>query len=189
MAASYRFQPLTSKNWDDFETLFGPRGACGGCWCMSWRLKKSDYDKNKGNGNKKAMAKLAKSGKEPGILAYYKKEPIGWCTFAPREEFMRLESSRVLKPIDDHRVWSITCFFIRKDFRRKGVSAELLKGVIKFCKKKGAKILEAYPVVPYSDKMPDVFAWTGFPSAFEKAGFVEAARRSKTRPIMRFYIQ
>ncbi len=50
------------------------------------------------------------------------------------------------------------------------------------------KIVEGYPIAPKKDKVPDVFAYTGFLSAFQSAGFVEVARRSETRPIMRFYI-
>jgi N-acetylglutamate synthase-like GNAT family acetyltransferase len=61
--------------------------------------------------------------------------------------------------------------------------------MIKFCKGKGAKIIEAYPVEPYSVNIPAAFAWTGIPSSFERAGFKEVARRSRTRPIMRYYIK
>ncbi|KAB2877923.1 hypothetical protein F9K33_15130, partial [bacterium] len=67
----FRFHPLTPARWDDFEQLFGERGACGGWWCMTWRLKKSEFDKQKGAGNKKAMKKMVSGGKEPGIMAYY----------------------------------------------------------------------------------------------------------------------
>jgi GNAT superfamily N-acetyltransferase len=180
--------PLIASRWKDFETLFGARGACGGCWCMSWRLPKAVFEKQKGTGNKKAIKKIVNKDMAPGVLAYHDGQAIGWCAVAPRERFLRLENSRVLAPLDDKPVWSVTCFFIAKPFRRKGVSVELLKGVIKFCRQKGAKIIEAYPSVPYNDKIPDAFAWTGIPSSFEKAGFVEAARRSKSRPIMRYYL-
>jgi hypothetical protein len=37
--------------------------------------------------------------------------------------------------------------------------------------------------------MPDAFAWTGISAAFQSAGFKEVARRSETRPIMRFYLK
>ena len=134
------------------------------------------------------MRDLVKRREQIGIIGYIEKQPIGWCSVAPREKFIRLESSRVLKKIDDKSVWSISCFFISKEFRRKGLSTDLLKGVIAFCKKKKVKILESYPTVPYSKEIPAAFAWTGIPTAFEKAGFVEAAKRSKSRPIMRYYI-
>ena len=182
------FKPLDEKAWSDFEILFGKRGACGGCWCMSWRLKTSEFEKQKGAGNKKAMRSLVQKNEQIGIIAYMDKKPIGWCAVAPRETFIRLDNSRVLKRIDDEPVWSITCFFITKEFRRKGLSTELLNGVINFCKKKKVKILEGYPIVPYNKNIPAAFAWTGIPISFEKAGFKEVERRSKSRPIMRYYL-
>ncbi len=181
------FKPLSKETWNDFEKLFGERGACGGCWCMSWRLKKSEFDMNKGKGNKTLMRKLVNSKKETGILAYIKQVPVGWCSVAPREDFLRLNNSRVLGKVDNNPVWSIVCFFIDKKYRRKGLSTQLLKSVIAYCKKKRIKILEGYPIEPYSENMPAAFAWTGFPSAFTKAGFKEVVRRSKSRPIMRYY--
>lgn len=155
---------------------------------MSWRLKKSQFDKQKGDANKSAMKKIVNSGEVPGILAYYDGKPIAWCSAAPRETFIRLENSKILSRIDDRPVWSVSCIFIIKEFRRKGISKELLKAVIEFCKSKGAKIVEAYPQEPYGPNIPAAFAWTGIPSSFEKAGFEVAGRRSKMRPIMRYYI-
>ena len=182
------FYPLDKSRWKDFEKLFGERGACGGCWCMAWRLKRSEFQKQSGEGNKKAVKKLVNANETIGILAYYNDEPIGWCAVAPRDKYVRLENSKVLKRIDDKPVWSISCFFIDKKYRRHGISTELIKAVIKFCKSKSVKIIEAYPTVPYSENIPAAFAWTGIPSAFEKAGFKEAVRRSKTRPMMRYYL-
>jgi GNAT superfamily N-acetyltransferase len=183
------YKPLSEKTWKDFEILFGERGACGGCWCMAWRLKPSDFEKQKGLGNKKAIHKLVKENEPIGIIGYAGKKPAAWCAVAPREKFVRLENSRVLKKIDEQPVWSITCFFILKEYRRKGLSSEVLKCAIDYCKKKKVKILEGYPSVPYSNNIPAAFAWRGFPSSFEKAGFTEAARRSRTRPIMRYYVK
>ncbi|HEY6062259.1 MAG TPA: GNAT family N-acetyltransferase [Chitinophagaceae bacterium] len=180
----FSFLPLTPKNWREFELLFGPKGACGGCWCMTWRLKAADYEKMKGEGNKKAMKELLKKS-SPGIIAYAGNKPAGWCAVAPRKEYIRLETSRVLKPVDDKPVWSVSCFFIAKEFRNKGLSAKLLKAAVDFAFSNKATIVEGYPVESKNDKMPAVFAWTGFSSVFRKVGFKEVARRSETRPVMR----
>jgi GNAT superfamily N-acetyltransferase len=181
--------PLTTRNWVDFENLFGERGACGGCWCMWFRLKHSEFEKQKGERNKKAMRSIVDSGKIPGILAYDGKIPVGWCSVAPREDFGLLERSRILKPIDDQPVWSIVCFFIHKEYRNKNVSLELIKAAVEYVKKQGGKIVEGYPVEPKKERMPEVFAYYGLASAFRKAGFSECERRSETRPIMRYYIK
>ena len=186
--ATFKYQPLTPERWQDFEQLFGERGACGGCWCMWWRLKRSDFDKQKGDGNKKAMKALVNSGKIPGIIAYQESEPIGWCSVGPRENFSALERSRILKPVDQQPVWSIVCFFVNKNFRNRGFSIRLINATKEFVQHNGGKILEAYPVEPKKGRTADVFVYTGLASAFRKAGFTEVARRSETRPIMRFYL-
>ncbi|MEW6195394.1 MAG: GNAT family N-acetyltransferase [Bacteroidota bacterium] len=180
--------PLTKKNWKDFENLFGTKGACGGCWCMWWRLKRSEYNKSKGVGNKKKIKKIVNDGVVPGLLVYYDKEIIGWCSVAPREDFPVLDNSRILKRVDEQKVWSIVCFYMSPSYRKKGFTPEILKEVVKYVKKKKGKIVEGYPVEPKNSNMPSAFAWTGFASAFRKAGFEEVARRSPTRPIMRYYL-
>ena len=183
------YHPLTQSRWADFETLFGQRGACGGCWCMVWRLPRKQWEAQKGEGNREAMCGLVKSGAEPGILAYDGDKAIGWCSVSPREEFVGLERSRVLKPIDDQTVWSVSCLFVAKEYRRTGVSVGLLRAAIEHVKKNGGKIVEGYPVEPYTENMPAVFAWTGTLAAFEQAGYTEAARGSPSRPIMRYVIR
>jgi GNAT superfamily N-acetyltransferase len=177
--------PLTPERWKDFETLFGPKGACAGCWCMWWRLKQSTWKENQGDGNRRAMQALIRKGTSPGILAYVGDTPVGWCAIAPREEYPRLAGSRILAPIDDRSVWSVTCFFIKRDYRRHGITARLLEAAVRHARASGARIVEGYPVIPKSENAPAVFAYTGILSAFEKAGFREVARRSAGRPIMR----
>ncbi len=179
-----RFEPLSLKNWNDLETLFGPRGACAGCWCMWWRLTRSQWQKGQGNGNKRRLKNLARS-QSPGILAYSGSEPLGWCAIAPRAEYRTLARSRVLSPVDDQPVWSVTCFYVARKFRRTGVTAALLRAAVAFARKRGAKIVEGYPIEPGKATVAEVFAYTGFSSTFHKAGFGEVARRSPTRPIMR----
>ena len=107
-------KPLTLSNWDDFEVLFGPKGAYAGCWCMWWRLSRKEFEKGQGEINKKAMKSIVQSGQIPGLIAYHEGEPCGWCSVAPREHYGSLERSRVLKRIDDQKVWSLVCFFIKE---------------------------------------------------------------------------
>jgi len=180
------FYPLTPERWADFEKLFGKNGACGGCWCMWWRLKRSEFERQKGEGNRRAMKRIVDSGEIPGILAYAKGQAIAWCSVAPREAYSLLERSRTLKRVDDKPVWSIVCFFTAKPFRGKGIMLRLLRAAIEYVTKHGGKIVEAYPVEPKEGRMPDAFAYTGLASTFRKAGFVEVARPSEKRPIMRY---
>lgn len=183
-----KFLPLTKEIWADFEDLFGVRGACGGCWCMWWRINRKEFEKQKGEMNKQAMKSIVYSGEVPGIILYKDNQPIGWCAVGPRDHYSALERSRILARVDNQYVWSIVCFFIDKKYRDLGLSFHLIKAAIEYVKSQGGKVIEGYPVEPKKDKMPKVFAWTGFSSTFVKAGFHEVERRSETRPIMRYYL-
>jgi GNAT superfamily N-acetyltransferase len=179
------FRPLGGDNWADFEKLFGERGGSGGCWCMLWRLPPADFETGKGAGNREAMRRLAGSARPPGILAYAGANAVGWCALAPREDYPALARSRVLKPVDERPVWSISCFYIDRAWRRRGLSVALLDAAVEFARGRGATIVEGYPVEPTKHDYPAVFAWTGTAQTFRRAGFEECLRRSPTRPIMR----
>jgi GNAT superfamily N-acetyltransferase len=179
------FHAVTLERWADLERLFGPRGACGGCWCMAWRLSRAEFNQQKGEANRQALRALVLGGEVPGILAYAGAEPVGWCCVAPRERFPTLERSRVLKRIDEQPVWSVVCFFVTRRCRRQGVAVELLRGAVEHARAFGARIVEGYPVEARKGRLPDAFAWTGLPAVFTQAGFAEVARGSPARPIMR----
>jgi GNAT superfamily N-acetyltransferase len=156
---------------------------------MTPRLTRSEYERQKGAGNRRALKRLVESGRVPGLLAYRGGEPVGWCALGPREEFGMLGRSRILKPVDDRPVWSIVCFFVHLAYRGLGISAALIEGAVEHARLCGARVVEAYPVEPKREPMPELFAWTGIASAFRRADFVEVARRSETRPIMRRLLQ
>jgi GNAT superfamily N-acetyltransferase len=183
-AAEFRFVPATPDRWKDIEALFGARGACGGCWCMTWRLSRAEFNRQKGEGNRSALRKLIESGASPGVLAYAAGHPVGWCAVAPREQYVALARSKVLGPVDAAPVWSISCLFVEKGFRRRGLSVLLLEAAARFAHARGATTIEGYPQ-ELDAPLPDAFVWTGLASAFRSAGFVEVARRSPRRPVMR----
>jgi len=155
---------------------------------MWWKLTRSEFLKQRGEGNKRALKNIVDSGVVPGILAYADGEPVGWCAVAPRKAYPTLERSRVLKRVDNKQVWSVVCFFVAKHFRGKGVTLKLLEAALKYVKERGGKIVEGYPIEPKKERIPNASAYTGLASTFRKAGFVEVARRSENRPIMRYTI-
>jgi GNAT superfamily N-acetyltransferase len=177
-------KPLTSERWRDLEKLFGPRGACAGCWCMWWRVSRSAWKAAKGEGNRRAFRRLVRSGTVPGLLAYDAGEPVGWIAVEAREAYPRLESSRSLARVDDRPVWSITCFFVDRSHRGRGVSRALVEAALRYARKAGARMVEAYPV-DHARPAAAAFRYTGVPSTFEAQGFREVARRTATRPILR----
>jgi GNAT superfamily N-acetyltransferase len=189
MADAVRIVPAGPEQWPDLEALFGERGAVGGCWCMWWRLKRSEFEAQKGDGNREALRAIVQSGDVPGLLAYVGDQPAGWCAVAPRDAYPVLDRSRILKRVDDRPVWSVVCFFIAKPYRRTGLTVRLLAAAVEHAAAHGAEVVEGYPVEPGASPTSPAFAWTGFAAAFRKAGFREVARRSDRRPIMRYEIQ
>jgi GNAT superfamily N-acetyltransferase len=178
------FHPLTPDRFPDLVRLFGPRGACGGCWCMWWKLSRPEFVSGKGEGNGRALEELVRGGTVPGLLAYAGGEPVGWCAVEPRSAYPRLARARTLEPVDDLPVWSITCFFVARAWRGKGVTAALVEAAVDRARAAGAPAVEAYPVEPRGPTA-DAFVYTGLASTFLRGGFEEVARRSPTRPMVR----
>lgn len=187
--AEVTIAPLTAQRWPDLEALFGPKGACAGCWCMWWRLAAKEWDAMQGEPNRLAFKTLVDAGEEPGLLAYVDGQPAGWCALAPRRAYVRLERMRIFKPVDDQAVWSVVCFFIGKGRRGYGLSRVLLQAAVDYARRHGARIIEGYPVEPKKEKVSPLFIYTGLASTFRQVGFVEVERRSATRPIMRYVVQ
>ena len=179
-----RFHPLTPDRLADLELLFGPRGACAGCWCMWWKTTRAEWEKGKGAGNRDAMRRQVRAGVVPGILAYDEAGPVGWCAVEPRPAFTRLSRSRTLAAVDGRPVWSVPCFFVARRARGTGLTAALLAAAEEHARRAGARILEGYPVDPRGETA-DAWLYTGLLSTFARGGFTEVARRSPTRPVVR----
>jgi len=181
-------KPIKRNLWTDLEELFGLNGACGGCWCMHWKLRGKAFDEAKGSAARQIHKSIVDAGTVTGLLAYANGEVIGWVAVEPRTDYEKLAHSRVLKPVDEQPVWSVSCFYIKKEYRRQGVTVSLLNAAVEHVRQQGGKIVEGYPVDAQKD-MPAPFVFTGMASAFQKAGFKEVARNSPTRPIFRFDIK
>ena len=182
---------LRPELWKDLENLFGQNGACGGCWCMSWRRTKGEnWEDMKGYPNKKRFKRLVVSGMAHGVLAYDEGEPIGWCSFDRRQDYSKLDRSPSLKCDDSAEVWSIPCFFIKKDYRGQGVGTLLLSEAVKAIKDLGGKIAEGYPTKPYNygNSIPAAFAWTGTNQMFKKLMFKPVGKKDGSKQRMRLSI-
>ena len=134
------------------------------------------------------MQALVNTGEIPGILGYAEGEAVGWCSVAPREQYGSLERSPVLRRLDDAAVWSLVCLFVRKDYRHKGMSEVLIRGAVAHVARQGGKIVEAYPTLSKKGRLSPVSSYMGVPAMFEQVGFVECARPSKSRAIVRYFI-
>jgi GNAT superfamily N-acetyltransferase len=179
------FHPATPERWSDMVRLFGANGACGGCWCMFQRLRGAAFTRGKGEPNRRALQRLVSQGKEPGLLASAGKDPIGWLALAPRAEYPRIEASRLFAGTGGGPdTWAVSCFFVARAHRRRGLGVRLLRAAIRHARERGARVLEGYPSEPRG-ATADAFVWTGLAESFRRAGFTEVAGPSPTRPLMR----
>jgi GNAT superfamily N-acetyltransferase len=183
-----RVHPLTPDRFADLERLFGPRGACAGCWCMWWRLPRAEWQAGKGEGNRRGLEAYVRAGSIAGLLAYDGEVPCGWVAVEPRAAYPRLARSRSLAPVDERPVWSITCFFVARSHRGRGVTRALVEAAAAHARAHGAPALEAYPVDSRA-RLGDAFLYTGAASTFRALGFEEVARRSPTRPLVRLELR
>jgi GNAT superfamily N-acetyltransferase len=173
--------PLTPDRWPALEDLFGENGACNGCWCMYWRIG-SVYRRRPREQNKAAFHEVVQRGPPPGLLAFDRDVAVGWCQLTPRAALPWLDRPWQLRRVDDLPVWSLSCLYVHKGRRRKGVTTVLIAAALQAAKRADAPALEAYPFD--ADVSPSA-SGTGYASTFTRAGFRTVARRAPPRPIMR----
>jgi GNAT superfamily N-acetyltransferase len=170
-----KVKPVTETNWNDFETLFKSKGAPGYCWCMAWRMTTEELKHNNSKSRKRFIKQRVSSGVPIGLLAYIDNDAIAWCSIAPRHTYQRLGGDESLE-----NVWSIACFYIKREHRDKGLINVLIENAKKYAKKNGAKYLEAYPVEPDSPS----YRFMGFVNTFEKSHFNFVKKAGKRRHVM-----
>lgn len=168
----FAVHPLTPDRLPALEDLFGAQGPVSRCWCMYWRIG-NDYRKRPGEMNKATFCDLVKDGPPPGLLAYDGDLAVGWCQLTPRQALPWLEQTWRLKRVDDLPVWSLSCFYVRKGYRKRGVTSALLAAALEAAERAGAPALEAYPL---DEKLTPSASGTGYLSTFLRAGFKIAAR-------------
>lgn len=177
--------PLTPYRLPALEDLFGEQRIVNRCWCMYWRIG-SEYRKRPRDVNRAAFCELVKSGPPPGLLAFNGDLAVGWSQLTPRDVLPWLDHTWRLKRVDDLPVWSLSCFYVRKGYRQRGVTSALIAAALDAAKRAGAPALEAYPLD--ADLTPSS-SDTGYVSTFKRAGFKIVARRVPPRPIMRYDFQ
>ena len=165
-------RPVSPEDWRAIETLFGNKGACGGCWCMYWRVERGGrtWDAMRGAPARSAFRQFVEASKVRAILAFAASAPVAWVCLGPYEDFPRLRTVRALLRKRPAGVWSVVCLYILPRFRRHGLGTRLLRASVEFARSEGARVLEGYPV-PARGSMPGAFVWTGVPSMFKQVGF------------------
>lgn len=175
------FRPLTPELWPALEDLFADSPVCGRCWCMYGRIGAS-YRRRPGEENKAAFRGIVEQGPPPGLLAFEGEEAVGWCQVTPRDAVPWLDRVWQLKRVDEVPVWSLSCLYVRKSRRRRGVASQLIGAALEAARRAHAPALEAYP---FDAGVSPSASGGGYASTFVHAGFRTVARRVPARPIMR----
>jgi GNAT superfamily N-acetyltransferase len=175
-------QDVTEKLWPAVEDLFSTTGPVGRCWCMYWRIGPA-YRKRPPEHNKEDFHRVVTQGPPPGLVALDHHVAVGWCQLTPRTDVPALERNPKLGPVDDMPVLAISCFYVRKGYRRSGVTHALIAAALAVARRAGAPAVEAYPL---DGQLSRSSSHTGYASTFERLGFRTVARHAHTRPIMRY---
>ena len=181
---------LELATYPDFEELALKQG---GCWCIYYQRArpagKGLSTKEWARMNRRDKAVLVKQGRSHAILVYDGEKPVGWCQYGPREELPRIDAGRGYKKVGAMvgatNLWRITCFFVDRMYRGKGVSKIALHAALESIREKGGGTVEAFPVV--SKKMAAVpeWRWFGTPGMFRKEGFKDVAPLGTSGLLMR----
>ena len=177
-----RVHPLTPDLWPALEDLFESGAVCNRCWCMYWRIG-SAYRRQPPEVNRTAFHRIVQQGPPPGLLAFHEDSAVGWCQLSPRDSLPWVARTAHLRCVDELPVWCVSCFYVRKGYRRKGVTSALIREALKAARNAGAPALEAWAL---DGDLTSSSSFTGFASTFLKLGFQTVARRLPPRPIMRY---
>ena len=142
--------------------------------------------------NRKDKETLVLQGRSHAILVYDGKTAVGWCRYGDQAESPRIDAGRnyrkVGPPAGAEKLWRITCFYVDRAYRGRGVSKIALKAALESIKRQRGGIVEAYRVV--SRKMAAVpeWRWFGTPGMFRKEGFkaVAPSERAESSCARRF---
>jgi GNAT superfamily N-acetyltransferase len=173
--------PVTRDRWDDFNSLFEGRGGPKTCWCMIWRAFESTAGLTDKAARKAAMKQRISSNAPVGLIGYFGGAAAAWCSIAPRMTFKKTLGGQVDSAEDEQAIWSLTCFFVKRELRGRGISAQLIKAAEDHARDNGAKIIEAYPVDPESPS----YRFSGFVGMFEERGFEKVGTAGSRRNVFR----
>lgn len=186
--AEIRVEPASPDRFADVEHALTGGGDGGSCWCQWWMLRSAEFEATPRDERRDLLRRDLHADPPSGLVAYVDGVPAGWVKVSPRPDQPRLAHTRNVpkspEPLDDPTVWAITCFVVRREFRRNGLSAQLLDAAVAHASAHGARVVEGYPVDTATTRASSNALYHGTLSTFTDAGFVVVARPTPSRPIV-----
>jgi GNAT superfamily N-acetyltransferase len=182
----YTIKPLGPDTWDAFAQLAERHnGVWGGCWCTWFHPRRvlQDSDVEPGRPYKE---RLVHQGRAHAALVFDGDVAVGWCEYGPPEELPNIYHRREYEAgLDKPPDYRITCLFVDRNYRRKGVAAVALAGAVDLIARAGGGVVEGYPHDTQGKKTSSSFLYNGTRSLFEKAGFQFERKKGAKNCVMR----
>ena len=198
MIRGLRIVPANEASWEDLQAVFGTRGDAAVCQCQRFKLAPKESFGSFPVEERAFRLRTQTNCGQPGaattsgLVAYLDDVPVGWCAVEPRTAYAGL--LRVFRTPwhgrredkTDASIWAVTCVFARAGYRRQGISYALAKAAVDFARERGARALEAYPMVLLPG---EEITWgemlVGSRGIYAAAGMAEVSRPSPRRAVMR----
>jgi GNAT superfamily N-acetyltransferase len=188
--------PASSASWADLQAVFGTADYSGRCYCQSFKVRDCHWASLSDAERRDRLRAQTNCGNPrarstTGLVAYLGREPVGWVAVEPRTAYPRLLRTRTAwsgrqEDRADDSVWAVTCFVVRKGYRKRGITYALAAATIDFARERGARALESYPMLTVPGKE---ITWgelhVGSRQVFADAGFTEVSHPSPRRVVMR----
>ena len=180
--AGFSVRPLDATTWPDFAALVERHnGVWGGCWCMSFHPEGVGSGKSPGQ-NRAAKEARVRGGEAHAALVFDADSCVGWCQFGPPAELPRIKARRAYEAEPGMAPdWRITCFFVDKAYRRRGVAAAALGGALSEISRRGGGVVESFPEDADGRSVSSSFLHNGTLALFERAGFARRRKLGKDR--------
>ena len=178
--SDFNVKPLDESTWPDFARLVEKHnGVWGGCWCMSFHQEGVGRTKSASQ-NRSEKEGRVREGRAHAALVYDGATAVGWCQFGPTDELPRIKLKRdYLNGLTKLPDWRITCFFVDRDYRGKGVASIALEGALNEIARLGGGTVESYPEDVEGRSVSGSFLYNGAISIFERQGFQRTRRLGK----------
>ena len=176
---------LNIETWKDFERLVQKHnGVWGGCWCTAFHPKSAEQ-KHSADATKGYKRRLVEAGKAHAALVYNGDVCVAWCQFGPPQELPNIYHRKEVEAKMTLPDWRITCIFVDRDYRKRGLSFFALNGALELIRDLGGGVIESYPQDTQGKKVSNSFLYNGTKEIFEKAGFHFEDKKGKNHCIMR----